>query len=54
MITSQDAKNILALLERVDLKGNEALVVAQLQQKLLEIVNTPAEKERTPVENKKK
>lgn len=44
MITAQDANNLLALLNRVELKGNEAPTVVELQTKLAAII-----KEATPV-----
>lgn len=47
MFTLQELQAISALLLRVDLKGNEALTVAQLQLKVNGLI-----KEQTPVEPK--
>ena len=37
MLTKQELKNILALLNRVEIKGTEAITLAQLQVKILGI-----------------
>ena len=52
-ITAQDAGNLLKIIDRVDIKGNEATAVAILQQKLAAILETPeveetAKKTKTP------
>jgi hypothetical protein len=49
-ITKEDAKNLSILLQRVDLKGNEATAVAILMQKLTALAG-PQEK---PKEETKK
>ena len=38
MLTKEDYNNILALINRCDLKGNEATAVAVLQQKLSKLM----------------
>lgn len=40
--TNEELKNLAVLLQRVDLKGNEALPVAMLQQKIAKLL-TPEE-----------
>jgi len=56
-LTPQDAGNLLKIIDRVDIKGNEATAVAILQQKLTAILNVPqklqAEVEPTPEAKKK-
>ena len=52
-ITAQDAGNLLKIIDRVDIKGNEATAVAILQQKLTDLLETPevqeaAKKTKTP------
>jgi len=47
MFTPQELQVIAALLNRVDLKGNEALTVAQLQLKVNSLIKPEA-----PVETK--
>ena len=52
-ITAQDAGNLLKIIDRVDIKGNEATAVAILQQKLTALLETPeveeaAKKTKTP------
>jgi len=42
-ITALDAGNLLKIIDRVDIKGNEATAVAILQQKLIAILNVPPE-----------
>ena len=49
-INKQEAQNLLVFLSRVDLKGNEAIELVKLQQKLTEIMDTP---EKVPVEKVK-
>ncbi len=39
MLTQEDLKNISTLLLRIDIKGNEALAVAQLQLKINSLLN---------------
>lgn len=46
MINKQDANNLLLLLARVDLKGNEAIAFVQLQQKLQEIAQSEDKEEK--------
>ena len=50
MINSQEAQNILVLLARTPIKGEEATMVAVLQQKLSEI----AKPKEAPKEDKPK
>ena len=52
-LTAQDAGDLLNITYRVDIKGNEATVVAILQQKLTALLETPeieeaAKKTKTP------
>lgn len=47
--TQEDIKNILALIAQVPIKGQEAITVAILQQKLSKLLNPEA----TKVEEKK-
>ena len=57
-ITAQDAENLLKIIDRVDFKGNEATLVAVLQQKLTAILNFPQEPQKkeevTPSSKEKK
>lgn len=53
IFTQEELKNIAVLLQRVDLKGNEALAVAQLQVKIGGLINPEPVKE-TPKEEEPK
>lgn len=46
-LTQEELKNIGVLLQRVDLKGNEAMAVAQLQVKINNLLSVE-----TPIETK--
>lgn len=49
MLTQSELKNIALLLQRVNLTGNEALAVAQLQMKVNSLIEKPEEpKTETP------
>lgn len=52
MLTQDEIKNILALIAQATIKGGEALIVAQLQNKLFTLLETPAKVE-TPKEEPK-
>jgi hypothetical protein len=44
-LTQEDYKNIIALINRADIKGNEAMAIAVLQQKIVShIKEEPVEK----------
>ncbi len=47
MFTPEELKNVLALLSRVDIKGNEAVAVALLIQKVTKLLETTPESEET-------
>jgi len=49
MFTKEELQNLLALMNRVDLKGSEAITFAVLQQKISGLINPPA----TPKEEEK-
>lgn len=51
-LSEQDFKNILAFMSRVPLKGEEALVFVQLQQKIAQQIQQP--KSEPKAEPKKK
>lgn len=42
-MNTHDAQNILAFLNRCDLKGNESMEMTRLQNLLLDIVNHPVQ-----------
>lgn len=46
MITKEEASNILSLLNRVTVSGQEAITVALLQKKLADIVNAEKKEEK--------
>lgn len=53
MFSNEELKNIAVLLQRVDLKGNEAMPVAMLQSKINELLKStpePKKEEVTPTE----
>lgn len=43
MLEQEDIKNLLVMMQRVDLKGNEALTIAQLQLKLQDMLKKEVE-----------
>lgn len=53
MLSSQDAKNVLVLLSRTNLAGNEAVAYVQLVKKLQEIADTPDSSSQTSSSNGK-
>jgi len=52
-ITKEDAQVMLALIERVQISGKEAMPVAQLQVKLSQGLEDETPKEEAPKEEKK-
>lgn len=48
MLTQPELKNIALLLQRVNLTGNEALAVAQLQMKVNSLIEKEEPKTETP------
>jgi len=51
-LTKQDINNILVLIARAEIKGNEAPAVAQLQEKLGSAVKSSVEPQNTPEQEK--
>jgi len=51
-LTKQDINNILVLIARAEIKGNEAPAVAQLQEKLGSAVKSSVEPQNAPEQEK--
>lgn len=52
-LTQEDYKNIIALINRADIKGNEAMAVAVLQQKIASHMKEEPAKPAKPAEEVK-